>query len=58
MYLANDNEVLALIAVRDVIKENAKWVLQKLKKMGIKTAMLTGDNKYTANAIAKDLNIN
>jgi len=46
-----------LIAVRDTIKENAVAILRLLESMGIETAMLTGDNKHTAKAIAKELGI-
>ena len=57
MYLANEKEILALIGVKDTIKENAKDVIEKLKKKNVKVVMLTGDNKKTANKIAKYLGI-
>ena len=58
LYLADDKEVLALIGVKDVIKENAKEVINKLNKKNINVVMLTGDNLRTAKVIAKSLNIN
>ena len=58
VYLTDDAEVLALIGVKDVIKENAKEVIDKLNKKNINVVMLTGDNLRTAKVIAKSLNIN
>ena len=57
LYLANEKEVMALIGVKDTIKENAKQVIEKLKKNKKQIVMLTGDNKKTANKIAKYLGI-
>ena len=57
LYLANEKEILALIGLKDNIKNNAKDVIQKLKKKGIKIVMLTGDNEKTANKIAESLGI-
>ena len=58
VYLTDDAEVLALIGVKDVIKENAKEVIDKLNKKNINVVMLTGDNLRTAKVISKSLNIN
>ncbi|TFG25774.1 MAG: heavy metal translocating P-type ATPase [Promethearchaeota archaeon] len=46
-----------IIAIADVIKENAKEAIKKLKKMGITPIMLTGDNKATALAVGKVIGI-
>lgn len=55
---ANKTEVLGLIAVADVIKENSVQAINKLHEMGIETLMLTGDNQIIAEAIFKQLNLN
>ena len=57
MLLALDRRLIGAIALSDTLKEGAMEAIQKLKKMNIKVAMLTGDNKRTANAIAKKLGI-
>ncbi|WP_042276505.1 heavy metal translocating P-type ATPase [[Clostridium] dakarense] len=57
MYIALENELGGIIAVADVVKESSKRAIEKLHSMGIKVAMVTGDNKKTANAIAKEVGI-
>lgn len=57
MYLADEDELLGLIGVADTVKENAAEIIAKLKSNNIEVAMLTGDNKQTAEAIAKKLGI-
>ena len=57
VYVANENEILALIGVNDIVRKNAKDVISKLEKHNIKTIMLTGDNKETAEKIGKELGI-
>jgi Cd2+/Zn2+-exporting ATPase len=53
MILGDDKRVLGLIAVADVLRENSRQAINKLKKAGIKKViMLTGDNESTAHAIA------
>ncbi|HHX77855.1 MAG TPA: copper-translocating P-type ATPase [Firmicutes bacterium] len=51
--LAVNGKVTAIIAVADTLKEDSKAAIAELKKMGIKTAMITGDNYRTALAIGK-----
>lgn len=51
MFFAQDNMPLGIIAVADVIKEDAIQAVSELKNMGIRTVMLTGDNERTARAI-------
>lgn len=51
LYFAQDDKLLGIIAVADVIKENAVKVVEEIKNMGIEVVMLTGDNKRTAEAI-------
>ena len=57
IYVANENEILALIGVNDIVRENAESVIKEIKKHNISTIMLTGDNKETAEKIGKELGI-
>lgn len=56
-YVAVDGKNIALIAIADTIKEEAKEMVSSLKKMGIAVWMITGDNEVTARAIAKQAGI-
>ena len=55
--VGTEKQVLSLIAVRDEIRPNAGEVIDELHRMGIKVAMLTGDNEKTAQAFATELGI-
>ncbi|MBU3915003.1 metal-transporting ATPase, partial [bacterium] len=57
MYLAIDGALAGIIAVADVVKPDSALAISRLQRMGIKTVMLTGDNRLTAEAIAKQVNI-
>jgi Cu2+-exporting ATPase len=57
LYLANDTEVLSLIKIHDTIKAEAKDEIAKLKKLGLKVVMATGDHKATSESVAKGLGI-
>ncbi len=51
------NKVIGLISFKDNIKESARSTIKNLRDLGIKTIMLTGDNKHSAEIVAKDLGI-
>lgn len=53
LYFSKDKEVMGIIAVADVIKEESIAAVKNLKDMGIKVVMITGDNEQTAQAIGK-----
>ncbi len=55
--LAVDGKIAGILAIADAIKEDSILAIKELESMGIKTAMLTGDNKRTAEAIAKKIGI-
>jgi P-type Cu+ transporter len=57
MFLGWDNQIAGIIALADTLKPGAREALQALHKMGIETAMLTGDNRRTAEAIARQAGI-
>ena len=57
LFVAKENKLIALLGVKDNVKENAKDVVSKLKALGINVVMLTGDNEKTAKAIANSIGI-
>lgn len=57
MYFGDDKEVLGFVAVADVVKENSKAAIKKLKAMNIQVMMLTGDQELTANAIGDEVGV-
>jgi Cu+-exporting ATPase len=57
MFLAVDSQLAGIIAVGDALKETTKGALEALKSEGLRIVMLTGDNKVTATAVARELPI-
>ena len=57
LYFADERVVLGIISVADVVKPTSAAAIKEFQEMGIEVVMLTGDNKNTAEAIRKELNI-
>jgi Cu+-exporting ATPase len=57
MVLAISKKIVGVITTSDVIRPHAKDVIERLKRLGLDVGILTGDNRYVAEAIAKELNI-
>ena len=57
IYVANEHELLGLIAVADPLKETSPEAVRRLKAMGLQVIMLTGDNAKTAQALAAEAGI-
>ncbi|WP_394184454.1 heavy metal translocating P-type ATPase [Metabacillus halosaccharovorans] len=57
VYVQREDEIIGIIALKDVVRDEAKATIRKLQNNGIKAVMLTGDSVETAEAISKELNI-
>jgi len=55
MFVAANGKVAGIIAVADVVKEDSKEAIAAMKEMGLEVVMITGDNKRTADAIARNV---
>ena len=56
-FIAIDNELAGFIVISDAIKETSRAAIQSIQEKGIKVIMMTGDNKYTAKAVADELKL-
>ncbi len=57
MYIALNGKLSGIVAVADVVKQSSRDAIRELHNMGIEVAMITGDNKKTASAIARQVGI-
>ncbi|MBB5234328.1 Cu2+-exporting ATPase [Deinococcus budaensis] len=57
MYVAADGQALGVVAVADTIRETARQAVRALHAAGVQTVMLTGDNRRTAEAVARELGL-
>ena len=57
IFVAVDGEVAGLVGVADVVRDESKEAVERLHSLGLEVAMLTGDNRRTAEAIARELGI-
>jgi Cu+-exporting ATPase len=55
--VAVDGEVAGVVAVADTIREEAREAVDRLRKMGLEVAMITGDNEISARSVARELGI-
>lgn len=57
VYVGHNDEIVAIYATKDTVREEAKVAVKEIKKRGIYTIMLTGDNELTAKAVAEEIGI-
>ena len=57
MYVSCDEELIGLIAQADVVKENSQSAIAKFKNLGLKTFMITGDNRRVAEAVGNQVGV-
>jgi heavy metal translocating P-type ATPase len=56
-FIVVNNELVGFVVISDAIKKTSRSAIETLKDKGIKVIMMTGDNKYTAKAVADELNL-
>src|SRR5699024_11189720 len=57
VYVSHNKNVVAIYALKDTVRKEAKEAIEKIKARGIYTTLLTGDNELTAKAVAKEVGI-
>ena len=57
IFLARDREILGKVLLADTLRESSKQTIHKLKRLRVKTTLLTGDNEKTANLIAREVKV-
>jgi len=57
LFVAYDKKIIGALNVSDEVRPEAREVIQKIKKLGLKVAMITGDNRKTAEAVGRKLRI-
>ncbi len=57
VYVIENKKIIALIGIKDIIRDNARSTIDKLRKLNKEVIMLTGDNEQAAKIIAKEVNI-
>lgn len=57
VYVGHEGNIIAIYALKDTVRQEAKETIAQLKQLGIKTIMLTGDNEVTAKAVAEETGI-
>ncbi|WP_400245534.1 heavy metal translocating P-type ATPase [Niallia sp. JL1B1071] len=58
VFVQKNDEIIALIALKDIVREESKKAIESLKQNGIYTVMITGDSEKTAKAISKESHVN
>ncbi len=57
VFVLENNQVIGAIALADIVRKESREAIKKLKEMGLKCMMLTGDNKYVAKWVAEELGL-
>ena len=57
IFVAKENEIIGKVLLADTLRESSKQTIKKLKRLNVKTTLLSGDNEKTALAIAKEVKV-